>query len=113
MRSRRAVSEGSRRMISAICEDMLESEFTSSRRAWLMRPNEASLGQALMRLRMTSSEYLAATGGWEVDSMKRKGKAAAPGSLAVAVSCLAQKQRPAGANLKQFPRAVFGVNGPV
>jgi hypothetical protein len=59
MRSRRAVSEGSRRMISAICEDTLPSEFTSSRSAWLMRPSEASFGQALMRLRMMSSEYLA------------------------------------------------------
>src|SRR5437868_4491070 len=88
MRSRRAVSDGSRRMISAICEDMLESEFTNSRNAWLIRPNEASLGQALIRLRMTSSEYLAAIGGWEEISMEGKTKAAAPraGALGV-VSC--------------------------
>ena len=62
MRSSRAVSDGSRRMISAICEDMLESEFTSSRRAWLIRPNEASLGQALMRLEMKVHEIAALFG---------------------------------------------------
>ena len=49
MRSRRADSEGSRRMISAIWEVTLLSERTSSLNARLMLESEASLGHDSMR----------------------------------------------------------------
>jgi len=53
MRSSRAVSEGSRRMISAICPVMLCSDFTSPASALLMLCNDASFGHASIRLMMS------------------------------------------------------------
>src|SRR4051794_39340471 len=96
MRSSRAAREGSRRMISAICEFKLCSELTRSLKARLILWSEPSFGHESIRRRITSSgngEWLTGDAVWVVAKSieEPKGRAGA----CVAISPAANNRRDA------------------